>query len=364
MKKKSNAPLVSVIIPVYNVAPYLEEALESVINQSYNNLEILVIDDGSTDGSEIICEEYAARDKRIRVIHQVNGGLSDARNTGLDLAAGEYIAFLDPDDAYRPDMIAVMLGALLRNQADISICSYSTYRNVLPNTRVRSVKIVQPNKGPKLTNPRKKTPRVMNRRVTPSARKNARREVLSAKATLAWLVDGKVSWTVWNKLYKRELWEEFRFPRGRVYEDIYTIPRVIASANRIVSIPDDLMVHRVRNNSITQTASLENVQDYFWAVGSFIRFVKKNTPKLFTKEQYQLMQEKTLRGKIDFWARIAPLDGAEEIRKSIIRSGRRIPCHGRTKIGYQMLCSCPRLLRVLTPPYRFIRRIVFHVTGR
>ena len=154
MKKKSNAPLVSVIIPVYNVAPYLEEALESVINQSYNNLEILVIDDGSTDGSEIICEEYAARDKRIRVIHQVNGGLSDARNTGLDLAAGEYIAFLDPDDAYRPDMIAVMLGALLRNQADISICSYSTYRNVLPNTRVRSVKIVQPNKGPKLTNPR------------------------------------------------------------------------------------------------------------------------------------------------------------------------------------------------------------------
>lgn len=87
-KKRSNAPLVSVIIPVYNMAPYLEEALESVINQSYNNLEILVIDDGSTDGSEIICEEYAARDKRIRVIHQVNGGLSDARNTGLDLAAG------------------------------------------------------------------------------------------------------------------------------------------------------------------------------------------------------------------------------------------------------------------------------------
>ena len=87
-KKRSNAPLVSVIIPVYNVAPYLEEALESVINQSYNNLEILVIDDGSTDGSEIICEEYVARDKRIRVIHQVNGGLSDARNTGLDLAAG------------------------------------------------------------------------------------------------------------------------------------------------------------------------------------------------------------------------------------------------------------------------------------
>ena len=122
MKKKSNAPLVSVIIPVYNVAPYLEEALESVINQSYNNLEILVIDDGSTDGSEIICEEYAARDKRIRVIYQVNGGLSDARNTGLDLAAGEYIAFLDSDDAYRSNMIEVMLRAVMRYQADIIIC--------------------------------------------------------------------------------------------------------------------------------------------------------------------------------------------------------------------------------------------------
>ena len=92
--------LVSVIIPVFNVRPYLEEALDSVIHQSYENLEIIIINDGSNDGSGEICDEYAVKDKRIRVIHQENRGLSAARNAGLDCMTGDYVAFLDPDDAY------------------------------------------------------------------------------------------------------------------------------------------------------------------------------------------------------------------------------------------------------------------------
>ena len=93
--------LISVIIPVFNVRPYLAKALESVIRQTYSHLEIIVVDDGSTDGSGDICDEFAARDERIKVIHQENRGLSAARNAGLDRAAGEYIAFLDSDDAWR-----------------------------------------------------------------------------------------------------------------------------------------------------------------------------------------------------------------------------------------------------------------------
>ena len=363
-KKRSNAPLVSVIIPVYNVAPYLEEALESVINQSYNNLEILVIDDGSTDGSEIICEEYAARDKRIRVIHQVNGGLSDARNTGLDLAAGEYIAFLDPDDAYRLNMIEVMLRVVMRYQADIGICGFSTYRNTLWKIRYRSVRMDSRRNAPKQKNPQRGNLRRKNSVEESLRKKSPQQELLSTRAALAGLNDGSINWVAWNKLYKRELLEKVRFPKGRVYEDIYTIPRVFASAKRIILLSDDLIMHRIRKRSITQTASLENIRDSLWAMDSYERFVKKNIPEFFTKEQYLNIQERVLRGKMVSWVRIASLNGAEEIRKRIVKSGRRVSCHGRTRIAFRLLVSCPGLLRVLTPPYRIVRGIVFRVTGR
>ena len=192
----------------------------------------------------------------------------------------------------------------------------------------------------------------------------SQQELLSTRAALAGLNDGSISWAAWNKLYKRELWEKFRFPKGRVYEDIYTVPRVFASAKRIILLPDDLLMHRIRKRSITQTASLENIRDYLWAMDSYERFVKKNIPELFTKEQYLNIQERVLRGKMVSWVRIASLNGAEEIRKRIVKSGRRVPCHGRTRIAFRLLVSCPGLLRVLTPLYRIVRSIVFRVTGR
>ena len=108
--------LVSVIVPVYNVLPYLRESLESVINQTYEDLEIIIVDDGSTDGSDVVCEEYA-KDSRVKVIHQKNHGLSAARNVGLDLARGDYIAFLDSDDVYLPDMIQTMVEGIKKSRA-------------------------------------------------------------------------------------------------------------------------------------------------------------------------------------------------------------------------------------------------------
>jgi len=341
-KKRSNAPLVSIIIPVYNVAPYLREALESAAAQSYKNIEIIVIDDGSTDGSGRICDDYAAADGRFRVIHQKNGGLSDARNTGLDLATGEYIAFLDPDDAYRFHMIEVLLCAAVRYRADISTCGFSTCCNAFWKIRYRSVK----------------------KQKNSSAIKKTKPQLESTRTALANLSDARVNWTAWNKLYRRELWEKIRFPKGHVYEDIYTIPRVIACAKSIVLISDELLVHRIRKRSITQTASLENIRDYLWAMDSHVRFVRRNIPELFTEEQYLNIQERALRGKMTSWIRIASLDGAEEIRKHIVKSGRRVASHGRTRIAFQLLVRSPWLLRVLAPPYRIVRGIVFHVTGR
>ena len=120
-------PLISVIIPVYNVAPYLAACLDSVVSQTYRNLEILLIDDGSTDKSGAICDEYATKDLRIKVVHQANGGVSAARNKGLEIAQGEYIGFVDPDDLTLPQMYETLLDFLRRDKADVSACRYQRF---------------------------------------------------------------------------------------------------------------------------------------------------------------------------------------------------------------------------------------------
>ena len=122
MMEESNGKLVSIIVPVYQVKEYVGECVESLRAQTYTNLEILLVDDGSTDGSGEICDEYVRSDNRIRVIHQKNRGLSAARNTGLDQAAGEYVAFVDSDDVVLPDFIETLYDLSGRYQADIAAC--------------------------------------------------------------------------------------------------------------------------------------------------------------------------------------------------------------------------------------------------
>lgn len=118
----NNNPLISVIVPVYNMEVFLKRCLDSIINQSYKNLEIICVDDGSSDNSPKICDEYATQDSRITVIHQENGGLSEARNTGLNASHGDYIAFVDSDDYILPQMYERLLEALVKNESDISCC--------------------------------------------------------------------------------------------------------------------------------------------------------------------------------------------------------------------------------------------------
>ena len=116
--------VVSVIVPVYNVEQYIRKCIESILNQTYNKMEIILVDDGSTDNSGIICDEYSKRDKRIKVIHKINGGLSDARNAGLDICTGDYIVFVDSDDYIKNNMIEMLHKDILEKRADISVCSY------------------------------------------------------------------------------------------------------------------------------------------------------------------------------------------------------------------------------------------------
>ena len=129
-------PLVSIIVPVYNVKPYLNRCVDSLLGQSYQNTELLLVDDGSTDGSETLCDEYAAQDARVRVLHKKNGGLSDARNAGVDAAAGEYLSFVDGDDWVSPYYIENLYRALEQAGADFSA---SCFEEVFEGQPVQSV---------------------------------------------------------------------------------------------------------------------------------------------------------------------------------------------------------------------------------
>ncbi len=217
--------MVSVIIPVYNVAPYLRESLASAIHQTYKGLEIIIIDDGSTDGSGDICEEYAARDERIRLIHQENKGLSAARNAGLNIMTGDVIAFLDSDDAYHPDYIRTMLETMHREKTDIVICGYSKQKT---EGKLRFEEVGRT--GPSL-----------------HKGKYNRIEALCA------LADMKLNHGVWNKLYKSGLWNNIRFPEGYVYEEVRTTYRILDSINSLAVIDQPLYLYRDRPESITNT---------------------------------------------------------------------------------------------------------------
>ena len=183
--------MISVIVPVYNVEPYLEKCLDSIIGQTYKDLDILVIDDGSTDHSDEICDKYAEKDKRIKVFHTENRGLSAARNLGLENAKGEYIGLVDSDDWIEQDMFEALLSKIEETAADVAECgSFVDY-------------------------PEK------------SIKRTAIQQVVQSEESIEALLHGRISTQVWNKLYNRSCFENVRFPDGRSFEDIATTHKII-----------------------------------------------------------------------------------------------------------------------------------------
>lgn len=194
--------LISVIIPVYNVEKYIRRCLDSVLAQEGVSLEVILVDDGSTDSSGAICEEYAKKDGRIRVLHQKNGGLSSARNAGLAVAGGEYVGFVDSDDWIAKDMYAYLLRLIQTFHADVSVCDYKrTGRPCRPDRRKESLTVRQ---GEGLDR-------------------------------LFYRMDGgKSFFSVWNRLYKREVLEGVTFLEGEINEDVYFTYEIYGKAGKII----------------------------------------------------------------------------------------------------------------------------------
>lgn len=186
--------MVSVIVPVYNVKPYLEECLDSILQQSYTQMEIILIDDGSTDGSGAICDSYLQKDNRFQVIHQQNQGLSAARNRGIECAAGDYLCFVDSDDYLYPNSIEILLRLCVENEADMSICTF----DLLTNETKHCLQAAE--------------------RISPSV------EVFCGNQKMeAYLRQKKINTAAWGKMYAAKLFRELRFPVGKLYEDVYIL---------------------------------------------------------------------------------------------------------------------------------------------
>ena len=224
--------LVSIIIPVYNVKKYLRQCLESVVQQSFSNIEILLIDDGSTDGSESICEQYASKDRRIVLFHTENRGLAAVRNYGLDHATGDFIAFIDSDDWFELNTIEILIKYALQYDADIVACR--CYKEFVDKA-------------------------ISSRKLDDFA------VFTNEKALCELICFNNIGQGVWNKLYRRELFEDLRFPVGRLYEDVFLTYRLIANARKIVWLPNMLYHWRMRAKSITHLITLKNYVDRWTA---------------------------------------------------------------------------------------------------
>ncbi|WP_051689269.1 glycosyltransferase [Butyrivibrio sp. AE2032] len=226
---------ISVIVPVYNVADYLDRCVTSILYQTYNNLEIILTDDGSTDNSGKLCDEYALKDNRITIIHQDNKGLSEARNSGLRIASGNYIFFCDSDDYLKINCLEKLMKMMKKDHADIVACGFNTVYDEASSEKVPGI-VMNPN----------------------PCRWSGRQSVIEM------MRNSNVCSVVWNKLYKKELFDGLRFPKGIQNEDEAITYKLLYRAGIVSYMPDALYNYFQRNNSIMH----ENLEE---RCGFFLR---------------------------------------------------------------------------------------------
>lgn len=238
-------PQLSVIVPVYKVEPYLQKCIDSVLAQTFRNLELILVDDGSPDNCPAICDAAAEKDERVVVLHRKNAGLSAARNAGLAAARGDYIGFVDSDDYIAPEMYQTLYDAMVKNDAQLAVCNY-IYVDENGETTGKWVSPI-------------KKEEVLNR--------------VQAMDRLG----GDGSWyyiTAWNRLYRKELFENIRFPLGKLHEDEYIVHYVYWACERIVVVPQPLYFYVQRGGSIMRQRTLRRYLDNIWGIFDRIDFAQ------------------------------------------------------------------------------------------
>lgn len=229
-----NQPLVSVIVPIYNVEQYLEQCIISIVHQTYKNLEIILVNDGSPDNSLEICNKWSSKDQRIKVIDKENGGLSDARNAGLREATGEYVSFVDSDDWISINMIEDTVRAILKNNADLVVFNYvNAYESGYMEKSSKETSTI----------------------------------ILNKEEYLKYTLEDKIITShVWRRLYKKSLLTNDIFPKGKTFEDIYVSVPIANNCKKIILMNENYYFYRINNEGIVRTVTIDNCRNHFDAL--------------------------------------------------------------------------------------------------
>ncbi|VEG71540.1 hyaluronan synthase [[Pasteurella] aerogenes] len=247
--------LISIVIPVYNVKDYLEKCFESVINQTYKNIEVILVNDGSTDGSGELCDDLALKDPRVVVYHKENGGLSSARNLGIDKAKGNYIGFIDSDDYIDLDMYDLLYRNIKNDNADIAMCGLYNIHATAQQSQEKNIQhfVVEPERAIQI--------------------------VLDAKLT---------SVTAVNKLYKKELFNDLKYEVGRTSEDAFIIVKLLDKCNRISITNERKYYYFHRTGSITKQSFSIKTLDVIDAYKQNLNIIKKKYPRIIDSAKRRL----------------------------------------------------------------------------
>ena len=240
--------LISVIVPVYKVEKYLNQCVESIVNQTYKNLEIILVDDGSPDNCPAMCDDWAKKDNRIFVIHKENGGLSSARNAGLDIARGEYIGFVDSDDFIDSDMYESLLNAMLSEDVDLVCCG----RRIVDECGL----------------------------IQHDCYTHERRSYSGIDIVKSLFYGNEFDEAMWDKLYKRSFFDETRFPIGEVNEDIVLMVKKLSTLNTMIHIGDAKYNYRNNTQGITKSKYTSKMSIMIKHLNEIKEFVVKEIPQL------------------------------------------------------------------------------------
>lgn len=246
-KSINEAPLISVIIPVYNVEAYIEECLFSVIEQTYHNIEIIIVDDGSQDKTGLICDNFADKDSRIKVIHKKNSGVAESRNVGVNAARGSFVLFVDGDDVADTQMIEFLYGLLLKNKADISICGIQYFDNKYIKKAINNDEIYLMSDV----------------------------EALETMLYQRHFDTGPVA-----KLIKSEIVKKYPFPKGMVFEDLFTVYKFIDEAQKVVYAPDIYYYYRQNEVSMMHRNFDYEIFDELKAIEEMEKYINIKHPDL------------------------------------------------------------------------------------
>ncbi|PAV31544.1 hypothetical protein CIL05_02480 [Virgibacillus profundi] len=238
-------PKVSIIALIYNLEAYMPLCINSVLEQTFKDFELILVNDGSTDNSGRICEEYAKKDKRISVVHKSNAGIAAARNTGISYASGKYITFIDCDDYFHEQMVEILYKEIVSAEADIAMCDFSPTdegkeiqrKNALPDYSVTSY---------------------------------------TQKRGLHGLYEKNLTYVVpWNKIYRKKLFADIEYPSGYLYDDEFTAHKLLYEANKIVYVQVPLYFYIIRNGSTTHSPMTEKKFDKVLALHDRAKFFRE-----------------------------------------------------------------------------------------